>query len=374
MLVALVFTGLLMAGMAGVFRGSVRTFTTVNETLGAQRTNRWAIEQITDDISQAGYLFPERVLPSFVLAAAESLFSITPDAAVTGLVRASDSNPGGTTAETLNADVLEYFSDVPLAVAGTWVGPTTGNDPNPGGTATAAPDRATITFKRGGYTDLKADDVMLILDSGEYGNWEHPLIAGATNPVVFETSATALANYTSTPIQAGISLPHPDGVPVSFVRPAQLTRYSVQAVALDPANAAIKLPALVRQQTSYPTSGTVDWSTVPTQLIAENVQGFRVDISFDGGTTWARSTGNPASWADIQANANTQLGSAGLPNFSSITASPDWFRNINALIRVDLTTRTPVRREEYSSTTGARAYRTRTQTLMISPRNFGYGQ
>jgi hypothetical protein len=41
---------------------------------------------------------------------------------------------------------------------------------------------------------------------------------------------------------------------------------------------------------------------------------------------------------------------------------------------VDITTRAPIRREEYSITPGARAYRTRTQTLMISPRNFGVGK
>jgi Tfp pilus assembly protein PilW len=281
MLVALVFTSLLMVGMAGVFKGSIRAFTTINETLGAQRTNRWAVEQVMDDISQAGFLFPDRALPTSVLAAAESLFSITPNVAVTGAVRISDTSPTATVAENLTADVLEFFSDVPLPVAGTWAVDTTAGGMS-GGVIGAAPTSASINYTRGAYTDLQAGDVMVILDSGENGAWEHPVIAGAANPVVFETSAVNLAKYTSANINAGIANSHVAGVPVFFIRPNQLTRYSVQAVALDPANSSVKLPALVRQQTAYPASGTVDWTTVPAQLVAENVQGLRVDISFDG--------------------------------------------------------------------------------------------
>lgn len=376
LLVALVFTAVLMAGMASVFRSSVQTYTAVNETMGAQRTNRWALDQISDDISQLGFVFPDRPLPNFVLTGAESLFSITPGGAVAGVARVSDTNPAATQAETVIADSLQYFTDVPLAVSGLWSADTTGNDTNPGGTPTSAPASAAITFTLGASSDLKAGDVMVILDSGENGNWEHPVIAGAANPVVFETDMAKIAKYTSAMISPGIALEHKAGVPVYFVRPAQLVRYAVLAVALDPANSAVRLPCLVRQQTDYPAAGTVAWANVPTQIIAENVEGFRVDLSFDGGTTWARTTGAPTDWAGIQANANTQLDTAGLPNLKTITdpANPDWFRGINSLIRIDITTRAPIRREEYSATAGARAYRTRTQTLMISPRNFGYGK
>lgn len=376
LLVALVFMALLMAGMANVFKSSVRTYTAVNETMGAQRTNRWAMDQISDDISQAGFVFPDRLLPNIIMTGAESLFSVTPGVAVAGVTRVSDTDPTATQTETVSADVLQFFMDVPLPVSGTWTTDTSGDNPVPGGTATAAPTSAAVTFNLGAYADLQVDDVMVILDGGQYGNWEHPLIAGATNPVVFETDAAKLTNYTATPTFPGITLAHKAGVPVYFIRPAQLVRYSVQAVSLDPANSNVKLPCLLRQQTNYPTTGTVNWATVPTQIIAENVEGFRVDMSFDGGTTWARTTGSPTTWAAIQANANTQLDTAGLPGLKTITdpASPDWFRSINCLIRVDITTRAPIRREEYSATLGSRAYRTRTQTLMISPRNFGFGK
>lgn len=384
LIVALAFTAILMAGMAGVFKSSVQTYTAVNETMGAQRTNRWAMDQISDDISQAGFVFPDRALPTTVTSGLESLFSITPGAAVAGVTRIADANPAATEADTtasgaaVTADILQFFTDVPLPVGGLWAGDTAGNDPLPagGGPPTAAPISSAITFNLGASTDLRAGDVMVILDSGEYGNWEHPVIAGPANPVVFETDPVNLAKYTSTPISPGISLGHKAGVPVYFIRPAQLVRYSVQAVSLDPANVAVKLPCLVRQQTNYPLAGTVDWTTVATQIISENVEGFRVDLSFDGGATWARTTGTPTTWAAIQANANTQLATSGLPGLKSVTdpANPDWFRGINCLIRVDVTTRAPIRREEYSATAGTRTYRTRTQTLMISPRNFGFGK
>ena len=376
LLVALVFTAFLMAGMARVFQSSVRTYTAVNETMSAQRTNRWAMDQVSDDISQAGLVFPDRILPAIVTGGTESLFSVTPNNTV-ACTRVSDTDPTATQSETVTADTLEFFTDVPLAVAGTWAADTTGDNPNPGGTPTAAPSSASINFTVGSEADLQADDVMVILDSGEYGNWEHPLIAaGGANPVSFETDATKLLQYTATPMNPGITLAHKKGVPVYFIRPNQLIRYSVQAVALDPANPAVQLPCLVRQEADYPTSGSVDWTKVPTQIVSENTQGFRVDLSFDGGKTWARPTAAPFTWAAMQANANTQLATMGLPGLTSITdpANPDWFRSINCLMRVDITTRAPIRREEYSITPGARAYRTRTQTLMISPRNFGVGK
>ncbi len=376
LLVALAFTALLMAGMANVFKSSIQTFTAVNETMGAQRTNRWAMDQLSDDISQAGLVFPDRALPSFIISGSESLFSITPGAVVANVVRVSDTNPAATQAEVVNADILQFFTDAPLPVSGFWAADTPGDNPNPGGTPSVAPTSAAVDFKLGAPTDLKAGDVMVILDSGEYGNWEHPLISGGANPVVFETDTTKLANYAATPINPGITLAHKKDVPVYFIRPAQLVRYTIQSVALDPANTAVRLPCLVRQQANYPTAGTVDWTTVPTQIIAENVEGFRVDLSFDGGTTWARTTGSPTTWAAIQANADAQLATMGLPGWNKVTdpSKPDWFRGITCLIRVDITTRAPIRREEYSPTLGTRAYRTRTQTLMISSRNFGVGK
>jgi len=377
MLVALVFMSVLMAGMAGVFKTSIGTFSATGETISTQHHNRWALEQISDDISQAGFVFPDRVLPDRILSGSESLFSVTPDQTLTAK-RVSDTNPGAVENETITADVFQFFMDVPLPVQGTWAATTGGEGMDTGGSGTTPPDRAEISFTVGSYTDLQAGDVEVICDSGEHGTWEHPIINAPTSAtIVFDTTEASLEAYTSTAMTSGIMLAHHEGVPVFFVRPAQLIRYSVRALALDPGNTSVLTPCLVRQQASYPatSTGTVNWTTVAAQIVAENVSGFKVDLSFDGGATWNRPTTAPITWAAFSANANATLANKGLAGFQSITDSSAraWFRNIPCLIRIDLTTRTAVRREEYSATTGSRAWKTRTQTLMISPRNFGLG-
>ncbi|HWQ09120.1 MAG TPA: hypothetical protein VN436_08435, partial [Holophaga sp.] len=104
-------------------------------------------------------------------------------------------------------------------------------------------------------------------------------------------------------------------------------------------------------------------------VVAENVEGFRVDVSFDGGVNWDRT--GATTWSDIVTNATAHIKS--ITGYTSITTRRDWFRNIPCLLRIDLTTRTPIRRQEYNAAYTSRTYRTRTQVLMISPRNFGIG-
>ncbi|HLO68628.1 MAG TPA: prepilin-type N-terminal cleavage/methylation domain-containing protein [Holophaga sp.] len=375
LMVAVAFTAILMAGLATVFRSSATGFAAVNETIGAQRGNRWALEQVREDFSQAGLVFPDRALPAYILSGAEGLFTLALDQTVTGAKRVSDTDPGATQDETVTADVIQFFQDVPLQTRGEWAADTLGNDIPASGVPTSAPTSATVNFQYGAPTDLKANDVMVILDSGENGKWEHPLIAGGANPVVFQTDVTALSRYSLTPPSPGIALAHNAHVPVMFVRPAQLVRYSVQAVGLDPAHPAVRIPCLVRQQADYPTAGTVDWTAVPARIVAENVEGFRIDLSFDGGATWARPRTGTVDWATMRTNANATLATSGLPGLRSITdpLRPDWFRSITCLIRIDITSRTPMRRSEYATTGTTRAYRTRTQTVLVSPRNFAYG-
>lgn len=381
LLVALVFMSVLMAGMAGVFKTSIGTFSATGETISAQHHNRWAFEQISDDISQAGFIFPDRALPERILSGSESLFSVTPNQTVTAR-RVSDTNPAAVENETITYDVFQFFMDVPLPVQGTWASTNAAGE---GLDASGAPistpadrEKGVIEFTMGNYTDLQAGDIEVICDSGENGTWEHPIITTPTSTTIsFDMTQAAMDAYTSTSMTSGVMLSHPAGAPIYFVRPAQLVRYSVRALALDPGNTNVRTPCLVRQQASYPatTSATVDWTNVAAQIVAENVSGFRIDLSFDGGATWCRPTTAPITWSTFSANADTTLANKGLTGFQSITGTANraWFRNIPCLIRVDLTTRTAVRREEFSATTGSRAWKTRTQTLMISPRNFGLG-
>ena len=60
LLVALVFISLLMAGMLRVYGSAIQGFATANETIKAQRDNRWALQAVQDDQQTAGYYFPVR--------------------------------------------------------------------------------------------------------------------------------------------------------------------------------------------------------------------------------------------------------------------------------------------------------------------------
>src|SRR5574344_1325703 len=56
LLVAVLFTGLLMAGMATVFKASLGTFATSSEMLSSSRRNRMSLDMLYDDLNQAGAL------------------------------------------------------------------------------------------------------------------------------------------------------------------------------------------------------------------------------------------------------------------------------------------------------------------------------
>ena len=82
MLVALVFTGILMAGMATVFKTSLSTFYTSGEQLSSARRNRMSIDLLGDDLNAACmYLLDPSVPPAVV--ATNPPFYILPNMAVT---------------------------------------------------------------------------------------------------------------------------------------------------------------------------------------------------------------------------------------------------------------------------------------------------
>ncbi|HEU4951870.1 MAG TPA: hypothetical protein VFT46_07945, partial [Holophagaceae bacterium] len=117
-------------------------------------------------------------------------------------------------------------------------------------------------------------------------------------------------------------------------------------------------------------------ANVTRTMVAQNVTGLRFDLSLDQGATWTRG----ASWGATQANLNTKLAAlaATYPgqNYATTTADPTnplWYRNAPLLFRTDVTTRTLLKRTDFAATANTSAYRTRTQTLFIQPRNFGLG-
>jgi hypothetical protein len=159
-----------------------------------------------------------------------------------------------------------------------------------------------------------------------------------------------------------------------FVRAGQMVRYSILPQFLDPSNPTVALPCLVREQGSYATGGFVADASLQT-IIAENVTGFKVFLSADGGRTWAGQglTANDfaTGWTTgILAQVNTQLTSVGLPSAAN-ASDPNWFRETPLMVRVDLTTRSAVKRVENAAVANTVDYRERLQTLYMVPRHFG---
>ncbi len=372
LLVALVFVSLLMAGLLQVFGASLSGFKSASANAGAQRTNRWALSLLEDDLQSAGYLFPVRTVTGSGVrlgAGAQEPFVILPARAT----QAVYPGPGGagTVAENLNPapDEVQFLMDVPLPITARLSG--------------SMPDEATLPLQvdTGSLADLQAGDLAVVLDS----NLEFGVVQAVVgNRVTLNTSAAVQQNAGGWGTSAGPGLSnwslHQSQAEVLFVRPMQVVRYSIQPSAVDPADPAIRIPCLVREQTPYPIGGgAIDWTAAGIQrtVVAENVTGLRVDISVDGGLNWER--GAAADWATIAARLNNRL-AASYPatRLRSVTdpANPFWYRFIPVTLRLDLTTRSTQRVLQDVANSGAGpayGFRERRQTLMITPRNFGLG-
>jgi len=185
---------------------------------------------------------------------------------------------------------------------------------------------------------------------------------------------------------------------VVFFRPAQVVKYSVQLLNLDPNPGGPLVPCLVRDQGDYSaqSAGYANFKTNQTQqIITENVQGFKVYLSVsspavatpDTPQAWAGNWAVPpkptqtgwTGWttgilATDAASLNTQVGAV-LPNATLPANNPNWFRAIPTLIRFDVTTRSATQRTEYSATPTATnptaAYKLQTQSMVYVPRHSG---
>ena len=299
---------------------------------------------------------------------------------------ADPNNPAATPAnETLTFDELQFVTDQMLPISARLSAATT--------------DAAsiTVTSTLGDLSLLKAGDFAVVLDPAhEIVRVKGSAYSGSTAVVALE--ATSLQDPTTGAFLGAFgtlrSLSHQVGADVVFIRPNQVVRYTLMPLALDPSNTALTVPCLVRDQTAYPTGGaliawpaaTASQATLATAgpggapvvrtVVAENVTGLRFDLSANQGQTWTR--GN--SWSATLTNLNAQLASLasanpgiGYVSSAQDPANPLWYRAAPLLIRTDLTTRTLVRRAEYAATANTLAYRTRTQTILVQPRNFGFG-
>ena len=385
LLIALVFISVLMAGMLRIFGSTIQGFSAANESVKAQRDNRVALDSLDDDLSGAGYQFPgaSNVIPFSVdSTSGQNPLMLLPSQTIT--VKMSNPVAPGTLqpAETLTFDEFQFTTDMPLPVIAH---------------LTAAAPSGALSFgvqcTQGSMADLRAGDMVVFMDGQGQNPPDITSIDASYTPSSVTAGTIPLSSSLgqSAPTGAygsgggGLSNAHPINVEVLFIRPAQVVRYTLLPLSLDPANAAATVPCLVRDQGPYPATGSrITWpaagAAMPTGfsrvVIAENVSGLRFDISADQGKTWTRGATWPATVANLDtalsalAAANPQSGYA---TAADNAAQPQWYRYAPVLIRVDVTTRTVLKRAEYSATGTAAAYRTRTQTLLVQPHNYGLG-
>lgn len=389
LLVALVFISLLMAGMLRIYGSAIQGFASANETIKAQRDNRWAVEAIQDDLQSAGYFFPIRPVAGGidnVNSGNQNPLMILPNKTITNKYIADPNNPSATpTSETLTFDELQYLTDQLL--------PITAQLSAVPGSATSI----TVTTTLGDLSLLQPGDFAVILDpSYEVVKIGGGPYSGTTATLTLSTSA--LQDPTTGAFLGAFgslrTLAHQIGADVVFIRPNQVVRYTLMPMALDPANTAATVPCLVRDQTTYPSGGAlITWpaatasatalatggpggTAVVRTLVAENVTGLRFDMSANQGQAWTRA----ASWSATLTALNGQLAALASANpgvgyaaSAQDPANPLWYRAAPLLFRTDVTTRTLVRRMEYANAPTTLAYRTRTQTIFLQPRNFGLG-
>ncbi len=384
LMVALIFISVLMAGMLKVYGTSIQSFAAANETVKAQRDNRWAVQNLSDDLETAGYFFfsAGRTLGAGVSIAsgAQNPMMLFPGQTITNQAVTNPGNPSsGTTAETITFDEIQFLRDDILPVSGSLTA--------------IPPDSAHIqaTLTNGDFSLVKPGDFVVLMDAAPY---QMVMVtatpaSGTSGTLTLNTTAVQDPNTGAVITAAVLNLYHQPGVDLLFVRPSQVLRYTLLPLALDPSNTLSTVPCLVRDEQPYPSGGalltwpvatanaaTLSAANVVRTILAENVTGLRFDMSLDLGTTWTRA----GSWSSTQTNLNTQLGALttkypglGYATSTADATNPLWYRSAPLLFRADITTRTLLKRAEYSGVANTATYRTRTQTILVQPRNFGLG-
>jgi len=381
LLVAVVFTAILMAGMASVFKASLSSFYTSGEKLSSVRRNRGALDLLYDDLNAAGMTLVDITSPLTASETNPALY-IIPNVTVTG---AGANDPQRT-------DELYMAFDQPLAFDGKLVsgggavsGSTAANMVLTEGSMSAGTDDEyeidcgdaayAKSVKAGMYFHIKDDmsHAALRIESAD------PTPTKATHVTVTVASTTSLETQVTGRGDPGMLRPNQRivGSNVVFILPAQMVRYRIIMLQLDPSSAT-GIPCLVREQGTYNPSTAFVPDHALTQIIAEHVAGLKVFLSADSGANWAGSalevttTGFANGWTNgIQAALNTQLAAVGRQDHTTTAGNLSWYRDIPVLVRLDVTTRTATRRTEYAATPTSLAYKQLTQSLVLVPRHFG---
>lgn len=398
MMVALLFTALLMGGMSTVFRSSLGTFMTTGEQLASSRRNRLALEMLYDDLNSAGmYMTNLGYYPTF-----------------------QDGNEGfflnretvpGTDLPTnrLKNDQLYLYFDDPLPFEGTLQasGPS-GLASGPGLStlvSSAAVGGGDVGSVSNAFTVVFPDSTLAQkVKAGQFVVFRNGFDVKEIQSVSASGSAVTITPNPRTQSATGVSTggsgaffadPQIAGKNVLVVNRAQQVRYCIRGRAYDPENPSSPIPCLVREQVNYGDPFTD--ASANTSVIAENVSRFQVFMSLDGGTTWFGMGGKAAGqsgWDSFKSSLDTELAKAGAlstgrPGVQAVTGNPNWFREIPVLVRVEVTTRSPKPLREYYNpdlplasqypdptdttpdATQRRYFNETTRTLILMPRHFG---
>lgn len=395
MLVALLFTSLLMAGMATVFKASIHSFYTSGEKLSSIRRNRIALDLMYDDLNTAGMALVDitSALPSSDTAS-NPAFYILPNQDV--------KTASGTLV--CSTDELYMAFDQPLPFEGTLTRGGGANDE--GGTAV---DKVLTGGSSTAGSGSTLGDNQYVIECGD-ATYAHAVKTSMYLQIKDDLSHAAL-QITGTPVVTGTkvtvtALTDPSittqvtgrgdsgslrankrvtGSGVVFITPSQMVRYHIVVLKLDPAQAD-GIPCLIREQGAYDSSAAFVADSSQTQIIAENVSGFKVYLRANLPDTTASPSPATNPWAGegvtgktfaagwtngIQAALNTQLNAIARADHTTTEGNPSWYRDNPILVRLDITTRTAGQRAEYSTTQNVLAYKTLTQSLVLMPRHFG---
>jgi hypothetical protein len=396
MLVALVFTSILMAGMAKVFQASLTTYTASGEKISSARRNRMATDLLYDDLNSAGMSLVDITSP-LPSGSANPAFYIIPNVPIVYTGTPDPQDPTAT-------DELYMAFDQPLPfegkltsgggstnTLGTESGSTAGEKVLGASAAVAGTDNSyVIDCTDASYAkSVKVGMSFLVKDNMSHQALQILTTSPSGNSVTVTTTTTPSLSTQVTGRGDSAALAsnrRTVGAGVVFILPLQMVRYHIVMLNLDP-NATSHpngIPCLVREQGVFNPNSAFVPDTSLTQVITENVAGFKVYLSADSGQTWAGSavtaTGLSAGWTSgIQAALNTQIASltastSTTKNFTD-TSNPAWYRNIPVLVRLDLTTRTAGKRLEFGTAAEQAAfqadYKNFTQSLVIVPRHFG---
>lgn len=377
LLIALFFTGILMAGLARVFRGSFTTFVTANEGLSALRKNRMALDLLQDDFNQVG-MFPTKLsnLPTGMSSGNEP-FRVDPD-------QSTDAVSGKT------SDHLYMMWDEAMPLDATLVGSGTGGTvfesssvldlAAQGGTLGTGPSIGNTSDCSFDCKDPVMAQAVVDMINRTGGRPKLVLRSAVASVMAMTTGSASRSGSVVTAkwdqSEAGTMSPLGPSGDQKFIRgnpqagdgllainSLQQFRYRVVDRTVAPGQTA---PCLVREQGTYNAGGFVADASLTT-VVTEFVEQFKVYFSVDRGTTWVGLTAAAGDWATMKAQLTSKLQTVGRAGPGSDLSNVHWYREVPTLVRVDVTTRTPTKRAEYGTT----GFQTKTQSLVVMPRHFG---